>query len=106
MDTDNSCSFQLMPLKRHRRVGIVEVRRSISEHLYYMTKKSSFHGVSYMADRSHPLRRLVWFLTTGLALAYCATKVYESTVEYLKYVYGDQFVSLINNYGVSRNFLI
>ena len=45
----------------------------------------NIHGLSYIIDNRHPIRRILWFFITVLAFGYSMEKVYESTVHYLEY---------------------
>ena len=46
---------------------------------------SSLHGLSYIFDKRHPIRRVVWFIITVAAFGYSMQKVYESTVNHFSY---------------------
>ncbi|NP_001296594.1 acid-sensing ion channel 1-like isoform X1 [Hydra vulgaris] len=59
--------------------------KKIREHISYMIDNSSFHGLSYIFDKRHSVRRTIWFFITIAAFAYAMQKVYESTMNYFSY---------------------
>nr|CAL36112.1 hydra Na channel 3 [Hydra vulgaris] len=59
--------------------------KKIKEHISYMIDNSSFHGLSYIFDKRHSIRRTIWFFITIAAFVYAMQKVYESTMNYFSY---------------------
>lgn len=55
------------------------------EHIKDLIDNSSLHGLSYIFDKRHPIRRVVWFFITVSAFIYSMLKVYESTVNHFSY---------------------
>ena len=70
-----------------------------------MIDNSSFHGLSYIFDKRHSVRRLIWFFITVAAFSYAMQKVYESTMNYLSYPFNTArmriYVNQINFPAVS-----
>ena len=60
-------------------------KEKIKEHVDDMIDSSSLHGLSYIFDKRHPIRRIVWLVITITAFVYAMQKVYESTVNYFSY---------------------
>ena len=57
----------------------------VKEHITDLIENSSLHGLSYIFDKRHPIRRVVWFFITVSAFIYSMLKVYESTVNHFSY---------------------
>ena len=55
------------------------------EHIKDLIDNSSLHGLSYIFDKRHPIRRVVWFFITVSAFIYSMLKVYESTVNHFSF---------------------
>ncbi|XP_057307360.1 acid-sensing ion channel 1C-like [Hydractinia symbiolongicarpus] len=65
---------------------ITEKRKEkIKEHIDDFIENSSLHGLSYIFDKRHSVRRIIWFVITVAAFGYSMQKVYESTVNFLDY---------------------
>lgn len=65
---------------------VQELRREkIKEHVNDLIENSSLHGLSYIFDKRHPVRRVIWFLITVFAFIYAMLKVYESTMNFLAF---------------------
>ena len=50
-------------------------RAKIKEHVDDLTENSSLHGLSYIFDTRHSIRRIIWFLITVIAFCYSMHKV-------------------------------
>jgi len=89
------------PRKRHQYNDIVSIlpgsgkgqaktekqlrREKVKEHVTDLIDNSSLHGLSYIFDQRHPIRRVIWFFITASAFIYSMLKVYESTVNHFSY---------------------
>ena len=60
-------------------------KQKIKEHLDDLIENSSLHGLSYIFDTRHSIRRIIWFFITVIAFCYSMHKVYQSTVNYFDY---------------------
>lgn len=60
-------------------------REQIKEHVDDLIENSSLHGLSYIFDTRHSVRRVIWFIITVIAFGYSMHKVYQSTVNYFDY---------------------
>ena len=60
-------------------------QQQIKEYTDDYTSCSTLHGLSYVFDKRHSIRRVVWLFMTVAACGYALHKVYESTVNYLNY---------------------
>ena len=60
-------------------------QKKIKQHMKDYVDSSSLHGLSYIFDKRHPIRRVVWFIITVAAFGYSMQKVYESTVNHFSY---------------------
>ena len=66
--------------------SIKEIRnKKIKQHINDMIDNSSLHGLSYIFDKRHSIRRILWLIITTAAFFYSMQKVYESTVNYFDY---------------------
>ncbi|XP_066910429.1 acid-sensing ion channel 1C-like isoform X2 [Clytia hemisphaerica] len=77
----------------------------VSQHVQDLIDTTSFHGISYIFDKRHPIRRVIWFFITTSAFIYSMLKVYESTVEHFSYPFSTarmrQYVDSIDFPAVS-----
>lgn len=60
-------------------------QEKVKEHANDLIENSSLHGLSYIFDKRHPIRRVIWFFITTAAFCYSMQKVYESTRNFLDY---------------------
>jgi len=59
--------------------------KEVCDHAKDLIDTTSFHGICYIFDKRHPVRRVIWFLITVSAFIYSMLKVYESTVNHFSY---------------------
>ena len=60
-------------------------REKVKEHVTDLIDNSSLHGINYIFDQRHPVRRVIWFVITVAAFIYSMLKVYESTLNHFSY---------------------
>jgi len=57
----------------------------VKEHMDDYIDSSSLHGLSYIFDKRHSIRRVIWFVITVAAFGFAMQKVYESTMNYFDF---------------------
>ena len=79
-------SSNLTRRRRNTKEAIKELRtEEVGSHVQDLIDTTSFHGITYIFDKKHPIRRVIWFLITVSAFIYSMLKVYESTVNHFSY---------------------